>query len=157
MARGTDGCGVPTYWMTVSQVALAFARLADGSDLPSSRRDAARRLTGAMTAHPVLVSGTGRFNAVLMETLGDRLFAKTGAEAVFGVGLLDRGWGIGVKIEDGNSRGMGAVVLDTLRQLELVTASELEALAGQHHPTLRNHEGRVVGEIRPIFALEKVS
>ena len=110
-----------------------------------------------MTAHPVLVSGTGRFNAVLMEALGDRLFAKTGAEAVFGVGLLEQGWGIGVKIEDGNNRGMGAVVVDTLRQLELVTPAELASLAAHHRPAIRNHEGRVVGEIRPVFALEKVS
>ena len=82
---------------------------------------------------------------------------RTGAEAVFGVGLLEHGWGLGVKIEDGNSRGMGAVVLEALRQLEMVTPSELEALSEHHRPTLRNHEGRAVGGLRPIFTLEKVS
>ena len=119
--------------------------------------EAVRRLTGAMRAHPVLVSGTGRLNAVLMEAFGDRLFAKSGAEAVFGIGLVEYGWGIGVKIEDGSNRGMGAVLLDTLRQLEVATAAELAPLVAHHHPLIRNHEGRVVGEIRPVFALEKVS
>jgi len=157
MVLGTDGCGVPTFRMTVAQVALAFAKLADPSGMPAPRAEAARRLTRAMTAHPVLVSGTGRLNAVLMEAMGDRLFAKTGAEAVFGIGLLEQGWGIGMKIEDGNNRGMGAVVLDTLRQLELAAPADLASLAAHHHPAIRNHEGRVVGEIRPVFALEKVS
>ena len=32
MAAGTDGCGVPTFRLTVAQTALAFARLADPSD-----------------------------------------------------------------------------------------------------------------------------
>ncbi len=157
MVLGTDGCGVPTFRMTVGQVALAFARLADPSGMPARRAEAVRRLTGAMRAHPVLVSGTGRLNAVLMEAFGDRLFAKSGAEAVFGIGLVEQGWGIGVKIEDGSNRGMGAVLLDTLRQLEVATAAELAPLAAHHHPLIRNHEGRVVGEIRPVFALEKVS
>ena len=125
--------------------------------LPARRAEAVRRLTGAMRAHPVLVSGTGRLNAVLMEAFGDRLFAKSGAEAVFGIGLVEYGWGIGVKIEDGSNRGMGAVLLDTLRQLEVATAAELAPLVAHHHPLIRNHEGRVVGEIRPVFALEKVS
>jgi len=157
MALGTDGCGVPTFHLTVCEVARAFARLADPSGLPSRRAEAVRRLGRAMVAYPVLTSGTGRLNTVLLEALGDRLFCKTGAEGVYGVALVGRGWGIGVKIEDGNSRGMGAVILETLRQLDLVTASELDALAGYHRPTVRNHEGRTVGAMRAVFTLEQVS
>jgi L-asparaginase II len=154
---GIDGCGVPTFQLTVSQVARAFAGLADASALPAGRRDAVGRITQAMVAHPTMVSGTGRLNAVLMQALGDRLFAKTGAEAVFGIGLTSHGWGIGIKIEDGNNRGMGAVVLETLRQLEVVTPPELEALASHHRPTIRNHEGRAVGEMHAVFTLERVA
>jgi len=173
IGRGTDGCGVPTFHVTVAGLALAFARLAGSVVTPGAvapgrhgfgangsswkHAEAAKRLVGAMVAHPTMVSGTGRLNSVLMETLGDRLFAKTGAEAVFGIGLTAQGWGIGVKIEDGNNRGMGAAVLETLRQLELVSPSELEVLASHHRPTIRNHEGRTVGEMRAVFTLEKVS
>ena len=52
---------------------------------------------------------------------------------------------------------MGPVVVDTLRQLGVLTAADLDTLAPQHRPVVRNHQGRAVGEIRPVFALEEVS
>ena len=53
---------------------------------------------------------------------------------------------------------MGAVILETLRQLELASASDLDALAAHHRPEIRGtDEGRAVGEIRAVFTLEKVS
>ena len=155
--RGTDGCGVPTFQGTAADLGCAFARLADPSGLPGRRAEAVGRLTRSMVAHSVMVSGTGRLVTVLMTGLGDRLFCKGGAEGGFGLGLPGRGWGLAVKIEDGNARGMGAVVLDALRQLGVVSPSELDALAAEHRPVLRNHEGRAVGEMRAVFTLEQVS
>ncbi len=155
--RGTDGCGVPTFHVAVRHLGRAFARLADPSGVADSHAAAVRRLTRAMVAHPQLVSGTGRLNTVLMSVLGDRLFCKGGAEGGFGLGLPGRAFGLAVKIEDGNTRGMGAVVVETLRQLGVVDAIGLEALAAHHHPIVRNHEGRAVGEMRAVFTLEPVS
>ena len=157
MATGTDGCGVPTFHLTVAQTALAFARLADPADLAPRRRTAAARLVRVMVAHPRMVAGTGRLDTVLMEAFPGRLVAKEGAEGVSGIGLVERGWGIGVKIEDGSRRGLGAVVLETLRQLEFVSASDLDALAAHYRPEIRSTDGRVVGEMHAVFTLEKVS
>lgn len=157
MPRGIDGCGVPTFHVTVHAAGLAFARLADPSRLPDGRARAVGRITHALAAHPEMMSGTGRLCAALMTALGDRLFCKTGGEAVFGIGLPSRGWGIGIKIEDGSSRGMGAVAVEALRQLGVPEAEHLAALAEQHHPVIRNHAGREVGQIRAVFRLEEVS
>lgn len=154
---GIDGCGVPTFHVTVHAAGRAFARLADPSGLPDRRAEAVRRITRAMVAYPLMMSGTGRLCAAVMAALGDRLFCKTGGEAVFGMGLPALGWGVGIKIADGNNRGMGPVVVDTLRQLGVLTAADLDTLAPQHHPVIRNHRGRAVGEIRPVFTLEEVS
>jgi L-asparaginase II len=154
---GTDGCGVPTFYVTLHQAARAFAVLAAPSVLPPGRADAIRRATGAMRRHPHMVGGTGRLNTDLLARFGDRLWCKTGAEGVFGVGLLNLGWGVAVKIEDGNPRALGSVVVEALHQLGVITGSELESLAPIHHPILHNHHGRAVGEIRPVFRLEKVS
>ncbi len=155
--RGIDGCGVPTFHVTVRAVGRAFARLADPGDLPNGQARAVRRITRALAAHPEMMSGTGRLCATLMTALGDRLFCKTGGEAVFGIGLPQPGWGVGIKIEDGANRGMGAVAVEALRQLGVPGAAEVEALAPLHRPVLRNHAGREVGEIRPVFRLEEVS
>ncbi len=154
---GVDGCGVPTFHVTVHAVGRAFACLADPSGVPDRRAGAVRRITRAMVAYPMMMSGTGRLCAAVMTALGDRLFCKTGGEAVFGMGLPALGWGVGIKIADGSNRGMGPVVVDTLRQLGVLTAADLDTLAPQHRPVVRNHQGRAVGEIRPVFALEEVS
>ena len=154
---GIDGCGVPTFHVTVHAVGRAFARLSDPSGLPERQAGAVRRITRAMAAHPAMMSGTGRLCAALMTTAGDRLFCKTGGEAVFGIGVPALGWGIGIKIEDGGNRGMGAVAVEALRQLGVLTAADLAAFAPQHHPVVRNHRGREVGEMRAVFGLEEVS
>jgi L-asparaginase II len=157
IAVGTDGCGVPTFRLTLREIARAFAALADPADLPAPRAAAARRITGAMRGYPRLVAGTGRMNTEILSALGDRLFCKTGAEAVFGIGLMGRGLGVAVKVEDGNARGLGAVVVEALSQLGVITAAEAESLTAIHHPVIRNHHGWEVGEMRPVFTLEKVS
>src|SRR5262249_15847012 len=52
LPTGTDGCGVPTFYGSLRQVARAFAVLADPRDLPDGRAAAIGRITGAMRGHP---------------------------------------------------------------------------------------------------------
>jgi L-asparaginase II len=138
IALGIDGCGVPTFHGTVRRLAAAFARLADPSGLEPARGHAARHLTRAMAAHPHMVAGTGRLDTILMSALGGRVFCKSGAEAGFGLGVPDRGWGMAVKIEDGNARGMGAAVVEALRQTGLVDDAALGGLSARHRPAVRD-------------------
>jgi L-asparaginase II len=155
LAVGTDGCGVPTFYATVAQLARAFAQLADPRDLPAPRAAAVRRIGDAMAAHPVMVSGTGRLATSLMEVLGDRLFCKGGAEGGFGIALRSRGLGIAVKIEDGNARAMGPILIEVLRQLGAVGPAEINALAAHAHPAVTNTRGDTVGAIRPLVHLHE--
>ena len=157
LPEATDGCGVPTFYATVGRLAHAFARLADPGDLAAPRAAAVRRIGGAMAAHPVMVSGTGRLATSLMEVLGDRLFCKGGAEGGFGIALHSRGFGIAVKIDDGNARAMGPILVDVLRQLGAAGPAEVAVLAAHARPDLRNTRGEVVGAIRPLVRLENVS
>ena len=39
----------------------------------------------------------------------------------------------------------------------VITGADAESLASTHHPIVRNHHGWAVGEMRPVFRLEKVS
>jgi L-asparaginase II len=155
LPAGTDGCGVPTFHATAAQLARAFARLADPRDLPGPRAAAVRRIGDAMAAHPVMVSGIGRLVTSLMEVLGDRLFCKGGAEGGVGVALRSRGFGIAVKIEDGNARAMGPILIEVLRQLGVAGPAELSALAVHAHPAVRNTRGDTIGAIRPLVQLQE--
>ena len=157
LPTATDGCGVPTFYGSLGQVARAYAVLADPRDLPDPRGAAIARITAAMRTHPQMIGGAGRLATELQGRLGDRLVCKGGAEALFGIGLLGEGWGIAIKIEDGNARAMGPAVVEVLRQLGVISRDEAETLASLHHPTVRNHHGWDVGEMRPAFRLEKVS
>jgi L-asparaginase II len=153
LPQATDGCGVPTFHATVGQLAQAFGRLADPAGLPPPRAAAVRRIGDAMAAHPVMVSGTGRLATSLMEVMGDRLFCKGGAEGGFGIALRSRGLGIAVKIEDGNARAMGPILVEVLRQLGAAGPAETQALAVHAQPKVLNTRGDVVGAIRPLVQL----
>ncbi|HEV2439930.1 MAG TPA: asparaginase [bacterium] len=155
LPHATDGCGVPTFHATVGQLAQAFGRLADPADLPAPRAAAVRRIGDAMAAHPVMVSGTGRLATSLMEVMGDRLFCKGGAEGGFGIALRSRGLGIAVKIEDGNARAMGPILVEVLRQLGAAGPAETQALAAHAQPAVLNTRGDVVGAIRPLVQLQE--
>jgi L-asparaginase II len=102
-----------------------------------------------------MVSGIGRLATSLMEVLGDRLFCKGGAEGGFGVALRSRGFGIAVKIEDGNARAMGPILIDVLRQLGVAGPAEIAALAAHAHPAVLNTRGDTVGVIRPVVRLQE--
>ncbi|AEJ39127.1 L-asparaginase II [Sulfobacillus acidophilus TPY] len=153
LATGIDGCGVPTFYLPLSRMALAYARLVDPRGLDVGTAGAAWMIAEAMRHHPELVSGTGRLEVTLAEATDYRFVAKGGAEAVFCLGIPERGLGIAVKLEDGNSRVMGPVVAEILRQLDELTPEMEEKLADVLHPVITNHSGTVVGAIRPVLTL----
>lgn len=148
-----DGCSVPTWALPLQAVALGFARVATGQGLPPVRRAAVERLRRAVASRPHLVAGTDRFDTRVMALLGARAFVKVGAEGVHVAALPSRGWGIAIKIDDGNTRAsevVMAAVLQAALESPDDTATGLEALAA---PRLVNARGREVGGIEPAPAL----
>lgn len=149
-----DGCGVPTYHISLLELATAFARLAAPAQMPEAWRAPAPVITGAMMSHPEMVAGTGRPDTVLMRAAPHRLFVKGGGEAIMAVGVPGRGLGLAVKIEDGGSRALAAVAIEALRQLEVLTEDDLAVLNAHHRPPIQNRRGLQVGEIRLVLTLE---
>ncbi len=96
---GVDGCGVPTFGLTLERMASAFAGFSD--------LDGASHVARAMRAHPDLIRGPGAADTELMRALPGWI-AKGGAEGVLCAASTD-GLGVALKIEDGgNSRGSAA-------------------------------------------------
>jgi L-asparaginase II len=154
---GTDGCSLPTFGAPVRAFAAAFAALAAPEVAPvgAGREHAAAidRLRGAMTAHPVNVGGHGQFVTDLMAMSEGRIVAKTGAEGLICLGVPERALGIAVRVLDGSKRAHPAVVVGALEQLDILDAATRERLLARHMPELRNHNGRLVGDIRAAFQL----
>lgn len=106
-----DGCGVPTFSLSLTAMARAFARLA------TDRHPRTQRIREAMQQHPQLLSGPGRLDLQLCLAAREPVIAKIGAGAVHGIALPGRGIGIATKCGSGDEDALGAalpVVLDRL-------------------------------------------
>lgn len=148
--RGIDGCSIPTFAIPLRALALAFARFATGQGMAGDRAAAAARLRAAVAAHPFMVGGTDSFDSHLMETMGDAVFSKTGAEGVFCVALPTLGLGVALKCDDGASR---ASEIATGAILARLLPDHAEALWAFANRPLRNWNQIEVGEVRPAESL----
>jgi L-asparaginase II len=145
---GVDGCGIPTFAVTLGIAARTFARFATLSGFEDADRDALTIVRGAMTSEPLMVSGTGRFDTDLMIVTGGRVVAKGGAEGVHASALLSLGAGLVLKTIDGAPRAVPPATLALLGRLDVLDATAKERLSGHARPPVRNVAGRIVGEVR---------
>jgi L-asparaginase II len=154
LVAGVDGCSAPNYAIPLAHLALAFARLASAEVDPQFGR-APRMLADAMTAHPEMVSGERRSDLALARAGRGDWICKIGAEGVQAVGIRSRGWGIAIKVADGNARGLHPATVAALEQIGVLDAHARQALAEAAHPTLRNFAGLVTGDARAVVVLDK--
>jgi L-asparaginase II len=160
---GIDGCSVPTFAVPLKSAATAFARLADPGHLAEERADACRTVWQAMTTHPEMVAGPGRFDTTLMKATGGRILAKGGAEGYQGIaiapGALRDGspaLGVALKIEDGDrdGRARSIAVLKVLKDLGALTEFQKDSLSHFDARESYNWRGIKVGDLRPCFELK---
>lgn len=148
-----DGCSAPTYRMPLRNLALSFARIANPEGLSSGRCAVARRMTGAVAAHPELIAGTkGRLCTDLSRASGGRLFPKIGAEAVYAIGVVGGERGLAVKIDDGSDRGLFTLVLALVERLGLLGEAQLSNLGDWRDHRLLNRAGLEVGRVEAVLA-----
>jgi L-asparaginase II len=153
-----DGCGVPSFGITVYRMALAFARLmAPPDDVPAPYRLAAGVVREAMMAHPYLVAGRSRLDTELMQAMPAAILAKEGAGGVQCIGLPG-GVGLAVKIADGASSAeaggpAGVAALAALRDLGVLDEGAWHALHAHAVPVVRTVAGEHAGNVRAAFQL----
>jgi L-asparaginase II len=131
IATAVDGCGVPTFALSLAQMADMFTRLEASAG--------GGRVADAMRAHPELIRGEGAPDTVVMQTL-DGAVAKGGAEGLL-CGVLPDGTGFAIKSADGAGRSLGPGVAAFLARLgaDVRRLSELP---------VANSRGENVGAIR---------
>lgn len=111
IATATDGCGVPTFALSLAEMARMFAGFAAG------RPPGIETVVATMTAHPELVGGPQAVDTLVMGALPGAI-AKRGAEGILCVGLPD-GTGVALKVEDGAYRASYAAAGTVLGISEL--------------------------------------
>ncbi len=143
VARGVDGCSIPTFAVPLQALAAGFARFGSGRHLPAEFVAASHVLREAVAANPVMIAGEDCFDTVLTAAFGTKLFIKSGAEGVCCGALPELGLGFAIKAEDGSMRAVEAGCASLLRRL-LGPHAVLDGLAS---PVLRNWNGIAVGSV----------
>jgi len=158
---GVDGCGVPVFGMSLRAMARMYVHLVSPpGEFDSKTIEACARIVKAVMAYPELIGGTvNRLDTELMRAAKGQLVSKVGAEGVYTLGVLPsqswpNGFGLALKIEDGDDhRARPAVVIEALRQLGILGAESLEALARYRSFPVRNRREEQVGTVKAVFAL----
>ena len=162
IAVGIDGCGAPIFGITMKAMALAYARLVSPPPtFDEVTRKACARIVRVMNAYPELIGGTSnRLDTEIMRATPGRLVSKVGAEGVYTAGInpserWPNGLGLAIKIEDGDDkRARPTVVIESLRQLDVLPDESLEALARYAFFPVLNRRGDLVGEVSASFKLK---
>lgn len=159
-----DGCSAPVFGVSLTAMARSYAQLVAARQTGSAQDEtlcqAAERVVAAMGEFPEMVGGNrNRLDTDLMRATHGQVIAKVGAEGVQLLGVkpcprYPAGLGIAIKIEDGDiRRARDPVVIETLRQLGLLTDEQLAQLARYGRTPLFNFRRIEVGEVRTCFQL----
>jgi len=127
LPEAIDGCGVPTFAVSLTAMASAFERL------PSLA--GGERVVAAMRAYPDLVGGPGVADTALMHAVPGSV-VKRGAEGLL-CALLQNGTGVCAKVEDGANRAAGPGLAYAL------------GVAGLEEAPVVNSLGERVGRVIP--------
>jgi len=152
-ARGVDGCSIPTYAAPLAGLATAFARFGSGARLSRDRAAAATRLREAVAAEPFMVAGSRRFDTIVMQALGDKVFTKTGAEGVYCAVLPEQGLGIALKCDEGAGRAAEAVMASLILAFVPLSDDQRRLLASHADKPITNWNGIETGRLRVVGEL----
>ncbi len=153
LKMGIDGCSAPNYAMPLSRLAFSYARLASGAN-DAEFGASFSLLSNAMTAHPDMVSGTGRNDLDFMHAGHGDWVSKVGADGVQVVGSKARGEAFAIKIIDGNKPALFAASVEVMDQRGWLDDAQRAALKPWRAQSIHNARGLLVGERLPVFKLQ---
>ena len=153
LKMGIDGCSAPNYAMPLASLARGYARLASGLQ-DAEFGESFKALGDAMTAHPELVSGTGRNDLAFMQIGRGDWVTKIGADGVQVIGSKSRQQALAIKIIDANKLALYAATVEVLDQLGCLDYVQREVLKPWRAREIINARGMLVGERLPAFKLK---
>lgn len=144
---GIDGCGIPTYAMSLKGMAQGMGCLLKEKVLHAERKEACRLIREAVLSQPYYIGGTGDFCSEAMALTNGRLLMKTGAEGVYAGAILEEGLSFGMKVRDGNPRASRVAAGALLKAFQGLTEAEFLRLSSHTQPEVKSWSGETVGKI----------
>jgi L-asparaginase II len=145
--HGIDGCGIPAFAIPLYNIALGMARFADPSHLHYPRQKAIGRILSAVTEHPEMLAGSDGFDTKIIQLTKGQVLCKAGAGGVE-IGVIPSlGFGIALKIEDGNGKAAEIAFLSILKSIGIIDEDLYETL--EPRVPILSHKGKTVGFLHP--------
>src|SRR5699024_4550204 len=152
---GVDGCGLPAHQFPLDKLAQGFSNLASPNFMSDDTySNSLKKIRDSMMTHPEMVGGYNSFDTDIMNSFPGSIVSKAGAEGVQGIGLIDSGIGIAIKVEDGNKRGASIVDMEVLKELNIINNQCYEQMYDYCRPDIFSISGLKVGKIITDFKLK---
>lgn len=139
-----DGCGVPTYCITLQKMAQAYQHLYKDERL--------RSVMTAVLSEPSMIAGTGRVETDIITNCG--YFAKSGSDGIFCVSIPNNDISIALKVEDGMDDAAESAIIEILFRLKLLDTSQIDVLEKYRLLKIFTSTASVSGQIIPEWTNE---
>ena len=150
---GADGCGLPTYMLTLHQIAWLYARLAHGYGSGCKYDHCLGVIKDAITQNPGVFRGNGTFCTELIKHTDGRVIGKLGTEGIYCMAIPEKKLGVCIKMSDGHPWSGYAVAVKVLEELDVLDARTVKKLDKWALPPIQSDKGEDVGYIHPVFSL----
>jgi len=149
VAVAVDGCGAPIFFSPIHMAARVYARLATPDSFPPGpRHEAAAWIVRAMCAHPEM-TGESDYHEFLPGR--DIVLTKCGGFGYLVAGVIGKGIGAALKIEDGSALPARPVMFEALHRAGAIATADAKALIRGLTPKILNRRGAEVGEFKLLF------
>jgi L-asparaginase II len=153
---GIENCGAPTFALPLKNMAVGFSKLVTFRSKDKTTSQALQVVADSMWKYPEMVSGRKRLDYELAVASKGSILSKGGAEALHCAAVLDKSWGLAVKIMDGSQRAIVPTSIEVYRQLGILKKSHLRELKEFISPPIYNHKKVKVGFIKSDFRLKQM-
>lgn len=148
LAWGRDDCTLPAPAMSMLDMARAMARFASSDIHAPARLRAVAQVHAAMRGYPAYVDGTDGLTPRVVELTNGEVIVKVGAEGYVAAFLPKSGFGLALKIGDGNARARAVFLMRVLVQIGALSHASSAGLDAYTHEVRHDSVGGVVGHIR---------
>ena len=150
-----EGCGAPTFGLPLKNMAIGFSKLKSFRARDKLTSQSLQVVADSMWKYPEMISGRGRLDYELAIASKRNILTKAGAEALHCAVILDKGYGLAIKILDGSRRALAPTSIEVYRQLGVLNKRQLKELGDFVSPSIYDHQRKKVGFLKAGFRLKR--
>lgn len=134
-----DGCGVPTYCITLHKMAEAYQHL--------YKDDRLSPVLSAVLREPYMIAGKGRVETEIIHHCG--FFAKSGSDGIFCIAIPEKDISIALKVEDGNDDAAESAIIELLAIAGLISPEKARLFDKYRYLKIYTSTGLIAGMLDP--------